>query len=117
MRRGAIVGIALSALACNGAKREQEVADSLAAVAAAETARKAAAVVSADSARRDSLAKAAATKTVTGGSKTNSGAAKTGGATTQATGTSTIVGRDSVRMGPIKRIPVAPDTGKKRPPP
>ena len=40
----------------------------------------------------------------------------TPGATGATGATGRILGRDSVRMGPIIAIPAIPDTGKKRPP-
>ena len=100
--RGAVVAVALAALGCLGAKRENPTADSLATVAAAAEAARQGAL--ADSARRaDSIA------ALTAGAKTTGSKTKAGGTSTR------IIGRDSVRQGPILRIPIIPDTVKRRP--
>jgi hypothetical protein len=101
-RVAAIGIIAALTLGCGNAQREKAVADSIAAVAATDAALIAAAA--ADSARRDSILR----------TTTAERARSAGAKTTKAA--STIIGRDSVRQGPIIAVPIKPDTVKRRPP-
>jgi hypothetical protein len=108
-----VAAVAALTLGCDSARRAKEVADSVTA-AAADSAQVAAA---ADSVRRsDSLQLATAKADSIARART--AAAKTGAAlTTKSGGTAgRIIGRDSVRQGPIIRMPLTPDTIKKRPP-
>lgn len=100
------LGLTLAVAACDGAKRERAVADSLTAVAVAADSASRAAV--ADSARRaDSLA-AIATSKGKGSTQTTSKPGTKSGA---------IIGRDSVIMNPKPiGLPTIADTAKRRPP-